>query len=247
VTEVLQDTRTRALVTLGVDIGQMRDPTALAVTVVTRPAAAVIAYTRFLQRLPLGTNYPAVAERIQEVLFNLKNAIYNEGIAATKFHIFMDVTGVGRPIFDMLIEQLPANVRAIAVTLTGGSSTTKDGVEWHVPKQHLVSLLNRFMAERRLILPAAPAGQLTDEARQFQRELRTFVGRKESAQHVETGARQGAHDDLVIAVGLSLLNVAVQHKKPSRIHDGFGPARPRPVKGLPPYRGLRLYDDGEFR
>jgi hypothetical protein len=240
-------TRTRALVTLGVDIGQMRDPTALAVTVVTGPAAAVIGHVRYVQRLPLGTPYPQTATRIQEVLHNLRNAIYAEGIATTKFHIFMDVTGVGRPIFDMLTEQLPANVRAVAVTLTGGSSLTKDGVEWHVPKQHLVSLLNRFMAERRLVLPATQEGSLTDEARQFQRELRTFVGRKESAQHVETGARQGSHDDLVIAVGLSLLNVAYTARKPSRIHDGFGPARPRPIKGLPRYHGMRLYDDGQFR
>src|SRR5215207_9225601 len=231
---------TKALVNVGVDIGQMRDPTALAVTVFQGPAKTMIGHVRFIERLPLGTPYPEVNQRIQTVLFNLRNAMFAEGLVAQKFRLFMDVTGVGRPIFDMLTEQLPKHVLAAAVTLTAGNNLTKQGVEWHCPKQHVISTLNRFMTERRLILPATPTGQLTDEARQFQRELRTFVGRKESASHVETGARQGAHDDLVIAVGLSLLNTASYRPPRQRqaiVTNSTLGGQPRPVRGLRPVRG----------
>jgi hypothetical protein len=237
---------TRALVTIGVDIGQLKDPTAIAVNVFQGPAPTLVGHVRYLQRLPLGTPYPDVASRLASIPLNLKNAMFAEGIATQRLRLYLDVTGVGRPIFDMLTERLPKYVQAVAVTLTGGQEVSKQGNEWHVPKQHLVSLLNRYMTERRLILPAAPTGSLTDEARQFQRELRSFVGRKESAQHVETGARQGSHDDLVIAVGLSLLGVTAT-RRPPRMHEGMGEPRPQPVPGLRRFYGLRLYDDGEFR
>jgi hypothetical protein len=236
----------RALVNIGIDVGQVNDPTAVAAVMVYGPAQQLVAHVKHLERLPLRTSYPDVVRRVQGVLFNLNNVLFAEGVASSKVSVLVDITGIGRAIYDMLREPqtLPAAVRLVAVTLTGGAEGSRQGDDWKVPKQDFDSNLIRFSAERRLYLPA------TEEATQFQRELRAYQGRKTSPNRIETGARAGSHDDLIIAVGLALLNVA-HVRKPTRqrqaIFVGGVDDKPRPVKGLRRYRGMRLYDDGEFR
>jgi hypothetical protein len=198
----------RTFITVGVDVGQLQDPTAISV-VAWRPDPADgtrrIAQVRHLERLPLRTTYPDVARRIDSLLINLTNVVYP---ATPELIVLVDVTGIGRATFDMIQEVLPRSVRCIAVTLTAGANQERKGREWHVPKMDLIAALNRFMAERRLEIIAS------DEARAFQQELRTFVGTKTGAATVETGARSGAHDDLVISVGLALLPDQT-HRRPS--------------------------------
>jgi hypothetical protein len=55
-------------VTVGVDIGQRRDPTAIAVVEQERRGSETHHIVRHLERLPLGSPYPAVAERIAAVV-----------------------------------------------------------------------------------------------------------------------------------------------------------------------------------
>ncbi len=198
----------RTFITVGVDVGQLQDPTAISV-VAFRPdpsdGTRRIAQVRHLERLPLRTTYPDVARRIDALLINLTNLIYP---TTPELIVLVDVTGIGRATFDMIQEVLPKKVRCIAVTLTAGMTAERKGREWHVPKADFIATLNRYMAERRLEIVAS------DEARAFQRELRTFVGTKTGAATVETGARSGAHDDLVISVGLALLPDQT-HRRPN--------------------------------
>jgi hypothetical protein len=233
-----------ALVSVGIDVAQMNDRTAVAATLFYGPTHTLTGHIKHLERLPEGQPYPEQARRLANILHNLKNVLYAERIHTQRLYVLVDVTGVGRPIFDMLTEDLAGNVRAVAVTLTGGSEVSKRGDEWHIPKQHLVSALTRFMVERRLAPPEDETGRLTDEARQFQKELRQFQGKKTAADRVETGARQGAHDDLVISVGLSLLPV-LQSPRPTRVRRATV-ARDtvdawQPANNLPKYRGQKLY------
>jgi hypothetical protein len=234
----------RALVNVGIDVGQLKDPIAISAVMIYGPTRTIVAHVKHLERLPTGTAYPDVVRRVQTLLHNLNNVLFAEGINVSKLNVLVDVTGIGRAIYDMLREALPPIIKLVAVTLTGGQEQSRAGSEWKIPKQDFVSNLVRFSSERRLYLPA------TDEAQAFQRELRTFQGRKTSASTVETGARGGAHDDLVISVGLALLNVA-QVRKPARQRQAIvvrgTETGPRPVKGLRRYRGMRLYTDGEFR
>jgi hypothetical protein len=204
-------------VTVGVDVGQQKDPTAIAVTIYPFPGAVHLrlATVKYLERLPLGTGYPEVKNRILDVLHNLEYAFYAEVPGRYMGEVRVDATGVGRPLVDMLHEAEP-QARIYGVTLTAGHEQTRKGWDWYVPKQHLVNSLTRYMAERRLLLPD------TQESRQFQRELRSFQGRKESANHVETGARQGTHDDLVIAVGLTLLQGRQTRRPPKQRQGVFG-------------------------
>ena len=68
---------------VGADIGQARDPTALAVI----EAEAEMILVRHLERLPLGTPYPDAVKRIGEVVQTLPGA-----------ELVVDATGVGRPV-----------------------------------------------------------------------------------------------------------------------------------------------------
>lgn len=199
----------RTLATVGVDIGQLADPTAISVARYRRGEAEV----RFLERLPLQTRYPDVARRVANVVHNLKQALYQERSSTIPVDIvvLVDVTGIGRATFDMLKEELPRNLSVLAVTLTAGTAITRKGDEWHVPKQDLVDNLRRYVEEGRL-----QVAQTSTELRALQSEMRTFSGQKTSPATTTTGARSGAHDDLVIAVGLALLPGA-RPRRPSGI------------------------------
>ena len=59
-------------VTVGVDVGKQRDPATIAVTTAERHAtptgrSTVLWIVRSLERLPLGTDYPKVADRIRDI------------------------------------------------------------------------------------------------------------------------------------------------------------------------------------
>src|SRR5437588_12938521 len=66
-------------IVVGVDLGQKRDPTAIAVVEAQRRdrdgRSEDYYITRFLERLPLGTPYPAVAQRVQTVIANIRRQV----------------------------------------------------------------------------------------------------------------------------------------------------------------------------
>ena len=114
-----------SLFIVGADIGQAQDPTALAV--VETASDGDVARIRHLERLPLGTPYPAVTRRIGQLTMALPDA-----------DLVVDATGVGRPVVDQL---RAAGLDPIAVTITAGKAATFDCGMWRVPKRELVRAL----------------------------------------------------------------------------------------------------------
>ena len=170
---------------VGVDLGQAHDPTAIAVAELVEPDTHI----RHLERLPLGTPYPAVVARIAAVVVALPGA-----------ELVVDATGVGRPVVDQL---RAAGLAPIAVTLTGGRNTTFDGDDWRVPKRELVRAVATALEGDRLKvasgLPDAPA---------LVREMAAFRIRFGERGHASF-AGAGEHDDLLIAVALLCWRQAV--------------------------------------
>ena len=89
--------RTNMLTVMGVDIGQKRDPTAIAVAEIEYrdsdlPGRKKESHylVRHLERLPLGTPYPQVSGRIGEICQRLKNQ------TGSRPSLFVDATGVGQ-------------------------------------------------------------------------------------------------------------------------------------------------------
>jgi hypothetical protein len=187
------------MITIGVDIGQKRDPTAIAVVesewrqVEGRTEAHF--NVRHLERLALGTAYPEVVERIAQVTDQVR---VRTGQRPT---VFVDATGVGGPVVDLLRERVQGG-EVVPVTFTAGDRRTEsweDGcLRVSLGKSHMVSKLQALLGSGRLHLPRTrEAGVLTDE-------LLNYALRVDQSGHERSGAfRVGTHDDLVCALGLA--------------------------------------------
>ena len=109
---------------LGVDIGQAHDYTAL---VVLERAESEL-HVRHVERLPLGMSYPDQVERVA--------ALVGSPELAHDVLVAVDSTGVGRAVVDLLREALrPLQTPLTAITITGGSTASRDGSKWSIPKQ----------------------------------------------------------------------------------------------------------------
>lgn len=199
-------------VTIGVDIGQRVDPTAIAVVereerVTGRkyhPDGSVILNnkderrvwhhtTRYLERLPLGTSYPDVARRLAKVAANVAEK------TGHRPRLYLDATGVGKPVVDVLRDH-EVKARLIAVYFTYGDRRMKgeDG-SIILGKAYLVSRLQALFQGERLHLP-----RHHPEAETMTRELLDYEIRVDKNANDTYGAfRVGTHDDLVTALGLA--------------------------------------------
>src|SRR5882762_8049996 len=148
---------------VGLDLGQSRDPSALAVVerveilldmdyVAYERRRAMRYRVRFLERVRLGTPYPDVVGRVRELL--------RRPALAGRCTLVMDATGVGAPVLDMLRK---ANLGCwiAPVILTGGERESHSGGLWHVPKRDLITGLQVMLEKRELGLPAKLAASRT--------------------------------------------------------------------------------------
>lgn len=181
---------------LGLDLGQAADFSALAALEQQEEYGPPLPGRRMLnhyacsglKRWPLGTPYPAVVEELQALL-------RRPGLAGCT--LVVDGTGVGRPVVDMIRRaKLPCQLRAAVITAGAGQSFA-DGY-FHVAKQLLVSTTQVLLQQRRLRfargLPETPV---------LVRELEAYRVKVTAAANETFDARQGEHDDLVLAVALA--------------------------------------------
>jgi hypothetical protein len=92
---------------IGVDLVQRSDPTAIAVVQAEPRGGAWHHTSRFLQRLPLGTPCPEVARRVGQIASNASTSFATEmrekyGEATAGFPLlYVDATGLGQPVMDL--------------------------------------------------------------------------------------------------------------------------------------------------
>src|SRR5271170_1684564 len=140
---------------VGVDLGKTRDPSAIAV--VERQAVGHrFVDVRGLERLPLGTPYPLVVERLGELVWELRQ----------KCCLVVDGTGLGAPVVD-LIKRARLGCEVSEVTITSGehASTGSASGRWNVPKQDLLSGVQVLLegGEMRIARRLREAGTLARE------------------------------------------------------------------------------------
>ncbi len=178
--------------TLGLDLGQTKDYTALVILERHGEAAQAVFHARHLERFPLGTPYPAIVASVAAMLKQPPLADFPPRLA-------VDETGVGAPVVD-LFRQARLNAMLHPIHITGGATVNYDrGVEY-VPKRDLVSVVQVALQTDKLkIAEALP------EAATLVRELQDFQVKITDAANDTYGAwREGTHDDLVLAVALAL-------------------------------------------
>jgi hypothetical protein len=213
---------------VGVDLGQQRDPTAITVVergyvnsgalynaeywlpgnkwrerrqvYAAREPVALEYHVRHLERPALGTSYVDVVERIIELL---------KGLGDEELVLAVDMTGVGRPVADMLKRRLQewleadrsVRLNTAWITITGGDSVTKaEGGGLRVPKRDLASAPLVLMQNKQLKI--AEGLQLADT---LKRELLNFKVKINIATGHDSyeAWREGDHDDLVLAVAMA--------------------------------------------
>ena len=192
---------------MGVDLGQSQDPTALVVLRHTRVPLQTWTVNdktcttrqdfeeRFdvvhAERLALGTAYPAVVAYVGEVL--------NRPPLRDNCHLVIDESGVGRAVGDMFDQ---TGLYGVRVSITAGTDATKVSGHprrWSVSKALLISGVDARLhsGELRFAAELSEASAIAEELKDFRRHL-TAAGR------ATFQARVGKHDDLVLAVAISL-------------------------------------------
>jgi hypothetical protein len=182
-------------VTIGIDIGQKHDPTAIAVMeqeerlVEGRYEDHYLG--RHIERLPLSTSYTAIATRLAGIVGNV--AKRGASVAA----VFVDATGVGKPVVDVLND---AGVQVTAVYFTHGDRrTVNEDRSVTLGKAYLVSHLKVLMQTHRIHLTHSA------EMEAMQTELLDYEIRvNEHANDTYGAFTVGTHDDLVTALGLAV-------------------------------------------
>ena|SRR5260221_8608855 len=213
-------------VTVGCDIGQIHDNSALCVAEVIEretgkyrqgvpPQRAYVDgigffhkavdaqpvmeshYTvRHLERVPLGTSYPDVAVRIADILCN---PIF----AHRQVRCLIDVTGVGRAIYDDVRREISARQEAQHVLIKPITFTS--GMKYNrgtgmLAKAYLVSRLQSLLQRGVVHAPQ------TAETKALLEELRVYQIKVDQDGHDSYGAMSvGQHDDLATCLGLACL------------------------------------------
>jgi phage FluMu gp28-like protein len=186
---------------IGLDLGQSRDYTAIAVAEKIEPTEAggrdFELLIRHLERFR-DEPYPDVALRVRRVMDAPELRAHGTAPA-----LAVDATGVGKPVVDMLRS---SGLTFDAVTIHGGDTQSEDPASgsYRVPKRDLVGGLQVLLQSGRLKI----ARELT-HAETLKSELLNFrVKINIATSHDSYEAwREGDHDDLLLATALACWEV----------------------------------------
>ena len=150
-----------------------------------------------LERIPLGTPYPDVVERVRQVTGK------GEVKGRCQLVDLLRRAGLGCPI--------------LAVTITGGDVETRSKEYYHVPKKDLIVGLQVLLQREAL--------QVAAEMRLgpvFVDEMAAMRVKQTANGHEQFGAwREGEHDDLVFAVALAYWGAKTAHPRAVDGEDGY--------------------------
>ena len=139
---------------------------------------------RHMERLPLGTPYPAIIAHVGRLISRVPGA-----------KLAIDFTGVGRPVFDLFHF---AGISPIGVLITGGTVPSQEGHILSVPKLSLISRLKLYSIKGNYeYTKTYPTRQI------LVRELQDFKVEYTAAGNITFNARVGKHDDLLLALAIA--------------------------------------------
>ena len=179
---------------ISADLGQMNDYTAISITerITTGIACGKFVNTfhlRHIERPPRGTEYPAIIDRLIDIY-------HSPQIAEEWKAVVVDLTGLGRPVFDMM-KRAGFLCSLYGISITGGNDVIRDGRTYNVPKRDLITNLQILLQNGTLQIAKGlkEADALVDELLNFQVKI--------SDSGMDTyGGRSGVHDDIVLSVAM---------------------------------------------
>jgi hypothetical protein len=181
----------------GLDLGQTSDPSASTILEAYGEGNERTYDCRHTEQYKLGTSYPKIVESV--------GTLMDRQPLSGDCTLIIDHTGVGRPIFDMFLDE---RRHPIGITITGGVSWHRETArQWHVAKILLVGQVQRLLQSGRLRI-----GAKLPYAGMLQKELRDFRVKISKAANETYDAREGTHDDLVLSLAIALF--AAEHPAP---------------------------------
>jgi hypothetical protein len=200
--------------TVGVDLGQAQDPTAVVVVEtemqvrVWRDERGALRErpvgrehrVRHAERLPLAMSY---VDQVACVMGLLRSP----ELPARDTEVVIDRTGVGAAVGDLFRS---GGMDPVQVVITGGLDEQRDGARvFKVPKLLLVSRLQASLHAGELKFAVGLA-----EEQAFKAELAEFRMRHTDGGRLTFGAREGHHDDLVLGLAIALWRGQERSKGP---------------------------------
>lgn len=193
---------------IGVDIGQALDYTAIAVLSTHQkfrektslpgtlqykhePTMIINYYQiKHLERMALGTKYQDIVRRVQRITDNVN--------VARAYYLIVDMTGVGRPVVELMRD---ANLAPVGVQITSGYHVAEQQYGFSVPKRELVSSLQVLFQSERI---KGPKPQIMPEITELKEQLQHFNYKiNQKGNEVYQAEKEAIHDDLVLAVALA--------------------------------------------
>jgi hypothetical protein len=181
----------------GLDLGKVGDPSAAAVLDRLEDGDFRRYEVRYLERFPLRTRYTAIVDAMGELL--------DRPPLTEASQLVIDLTGVGVAVAELFDE---AGIPYTGVTITGGVGWHRESQRhWHVSKHLLVSTIQKFLSSE-----AIGISKQLPEAETLRAELRNFRVKISKAANEIYEAREGAHDDILLAVAIALF--VAEHPSP---------------------------------
>ena len=173
----------------GVDLGDKLDYTAVVVVEqFLAPPGAPRYEVCHLERLPLGSGYPAVLAHLR--------TLFAPPPWSTRDGLLIDVTGVGLPVFQLIAA---GGFAPVGIFSHRGAAVTRDGAVWHVPKRDLISAAAVVLQTPRVVfdprLPIVP--EMVHELESYRRTQDTMTGHESYA-----AWREKDHDNLVFSLAM---------------------------------------------
>ncbi len=196
---------------VGLDLGQVNDPTALAVVErrdeyheplcgkLTGPPSRPMYAVNYLRRWALGSPYPDIVADLAALIDTPRprsNVYPLHGCT-----LGVDECGVGRGVLDIIRR---ANLRAslVPVLVTAGHDATPapSGGGWHLPKKQLMSAPLALLQENRLRIK----GDLP-QADTLRKEFLSYSTKVSAAGSLTLEPlRSGQHDDILFATAIAV-------------------------------------------
>jgi len=158
---------------------------------------------RFLERIPAGTTFPAMAERCGEVA----KAVHDR--TRSRPEVYMDCTGFGGELVN-LVKTHGAYSRVRPVYFNFGDRRTEERGEIRLGKGWIVCRMQTQLQTGKLHLPRSPESETLAE------ELMDFEVKPQPDNDLYGAYKVGSQDELVTALGL-----AVQKPPSGRIEHGW--------------------------
>lgn len=174
----------------GLDLGQVRDFTALSIAEKVKVAETYEYHTRHVERFELGITYPMIIDKLQERL---------RAVNLEKYKVVADATGVGRPVIDLMRKE---GISVVPIMITGGEKELFDPElgGWKVPKRILISNLQVLLQNGQLKFAKGMmhSKNLIDELLNFKIKVNAHGNDTYAAW------RESEHDDLVLSLALAV-------------------------------------------